>query len=59
MAGKHDIVKVQMAPSEQIFEFVTINEFKAFGNGKLLNLQVALLPRVTKLNKKSEIRDSI
>ena len=45
-----------MAPNENVFEFVSINKFKEMGNKKLINLRVALLPLVTKLTDKEQIK---
>ena len=57
MANNNKLNKIQIAPSELIFEFVTINLFKEMGNKILENLTVALLPKVTKLTKGKEIEN--
>ena len=57
MANKHNLKKLKMAPNEQIFEYVQINEFKEKGNKILRNLRVALLPKVTTIQKSADIKD--
>lgn len=52
-AGVLKIGQLQMAPSEQIFEFVTLESFRNLGNKVLKKVQVALLPRVTLINEKN------
>lgn len=49
-AGLQNIVNIKLSPSEQIFEFVSLNEFKNMGN-KVSNVEIALLTKVTKIDK--------
>ena len=57
MANKHKVKHLVMAPNEKIFEFISINEFKNMGNNILINLRVGLLPKVTKLTKRTDINN--
>ena len=57
VANKHNIKKIQVAPSEKIFEFVSINEFKEMGNKLLKNLEVALLNQVTHIKNANKINE--
>lgn len=52
VACKQGIDNLQVAPSEKIFEFISINEFKNMGNKKLINIKVALLNEVTHIDYK-------
>lgn len=54
VACKHNIVKLQVAPSEKIFEFISINEFIEMGNNKLVGIKVALLNQVTHIDDKND-----
>ncbi|OIC27728.1 hypothetical protein A7M48_19275 [Acinetobacter baumannii] len=52
----NSIIQTQLSPSEQIFEFVTIKNFKEKGNKILKNLKIALLNKVTKIDKNDKVQ---
>ena len=45
-----------MSASDQIFEFVSVKEFKEKGNKYLENLTVAILNPVTKVDNNNQIQ---
>lgn len=53
-ASMLNLDKLKMAPDEEIFKFVSINEFKRMGNKILRKLTVALLPKVTIIDAEDE-----
>lgn len=50
VAGKYRIDKLQVAPNEKIFEFISVNDFKNMGNKRLIKVKVALLNKVTQID---------
>ena len=52
VAGSLNISKLQVVPSE-IFEFISINDFKDMGNKILKKVKIALLNKVTVIEKKN------
>lgn len=48
--GLQNIHNIKLSPSEKIFVFVSLNEFKNMSN-KVSNVKIALLTKVTKIDK--------
>jgi len=61
VASNYNIKMLQMSPYEHIFKNIDIEQFKNLGNKYLINLKVALLPKVTliKSGDKSSINEII
>lgn len=53
-AGMHKITKMRISPSEQMFQFVSLNEFKIKGNRVLEKVELAILQKVIIIDKNDE-----
>ena len=50
----HKITKMRISPSEQMFQFVSLNEFKIKGNRVLEKVELAILQKVIIIDKNDE-----
>lgn len=57
VAGKYKIDRLQLAPNEKIFEFISIIDFKNKGNEILNQVKVALLNKVIQIDDNAKIKN--